>query len=198
MKFVIATKNQHKVNEFKRILEPLGIKTISQIELDINIDVEEDANTFEENARIKAKALFDATGLPTIADDSGIEVDALGKAPGIYSARYGGEQCKSDIERYELLLDNIKSVPDVKRTARFVCSIHLILDDVSEFNFTGVCEGKIAYEPQGEDGFGYDPIFLVDGKSFAELDGVKKDEISHRGIALRKLEKFLLKKEIIK
>lgn len=197
MKFVIATKNQHKVEEFKRILSPLGIETLSQADVGVDIDVIEDADTFEGNARLKAKALFDAVGLPTIADDSGIEVDALDKAPGIFSARYGGESCKNDIERYELLLKNIENVPDESRTGRFVCSIYLVLDDVNEYSFTGICEGTIGHFPQGKDGFGYDPIFLVDGKSFAEINGTEKDEISHRGIALRKLEKFLREKEII-
>lgn len=201
MKFVVATKNPHKLIEFKRILNPLGIEVLSQTDvatgmgIPMDIDVVEDADTFEGNARLKACAIFELTGLPTIADDSGIEVYALNGEPGIYSARYGGEQCKNDVERYELLLKNLND--ESNRDAQFVCAIHLIISHEKEHTFTGICKGQIGFKPLGNDGFGYDPIFMVDGKSFAELDGELKDMISHRGIALRKLEQFLKEEELI-
>lgn len=185
--FVIATKNAHKLVEFERILLPLGIEVCSQAAVNVDIDVVEDADSFEGNARLKARAIFEATKLPTIADDSGLEVDALDNAPGIYSARYG--DCANDVQRYELVLKNMKG--EKIRTARFVCCIYLILADGKEFSFTGVCNGEIGDKPSGADGFGYDPIFYVGKKSLAEIDGAQKDKISHRGRALRALKEFL-------
>ena len=190
MKLIAATNNAHKVVEFKRILEPLGCTVLSQKEAGIHVEAEETGTTFEENAYLKAKAVYDASGLPTVADDSGIAVDALNGAPGVYSARYGGPSL-NDVDRYEKLLHEMDGVPDEKRTARFVCAISLILSSDQVFGFTGVCEGKIGYGPRGENGFGYDPIFMVGDKSTAELLPEDKDKISHRGQALRKMEQML-------
>ena len=190
MKLIAATNNAHKVGEFKRILEPLGFTVLSQKEAGIHVEAEETGTTFEENAYLKAKAVYDASGLPTVADDSGIAVDALNGAPGVYSARYGGPSL-NDVDRYEKLLHEMDGVPDEKRTARFVCAISLILSSDQVFGFTGVCEGKIGYGPRGENGFGYDPIFMVGDKSTAELLPEDKDKISHRGQALRKMEQML-------
>ena len=190
MKLIAATNNAHKVVEFKRILEPLGFTVLSQKEAGIHVEAEEIGTTFEENAYLKAKAVYDASGLPTVADDSGIAVDALNGAPGVYSARYGGPSL-NDVDRYEKLLHEMDGVPDEKRTARFVCAISLILSSDQVFGFTGVCEGKIGYGPRGENGFGYDPIFMVGDKSTAELLPEDKDKISHRGQALRKMEQML-------
>lgn len=190
MKLIAATNNAHKVVEFKRILEPLGFTVLSQKEAGIHVEAEETGTTFEENAYLKAKAVYDASGLPTVADDSGIAVDALNGAPGVYSARYGGPGL-NDVDRYEKLLHEMDGVPDEKRTARFVCAISLILSSDQVFGFIGVCEGKIGYDPRGENGFGYDPIFMVGDKSTAELLPEDKDKISHRGQALRKMEQML-------
>lgn len=190
MKLIAATNNAHKVVEFKRILEPLGFTVLSQKEAGIHVEAEETGTTFEENAYLKAKAVYDASGLPTVADDSGIVVDALDGAPGVYSARYGGPGL-NDVDRYEKLLHEMEEVPDAKRTARFVCAISLVLSPDKAFSFTGVCEGKIGHGPRGENGFGYDPIFMVGEKSTAELSSEEKDKISHRGQALRKMEQML-------
>lgn len=190
MKLIAATNNAHKVVEFKRILEPLGFTVLSQKEAGIHVEAEETGTTFEENAYLKAKAVYDASGLPTVADDSGIVVDALDGAPGVYSARYGGPGL-NDVDRYEKLLHEMEGVPDAKRTARFVCAISLVLSPDKVFSFTGVCEGKIGHGPRGENGFGYDPIFMVGEKSTAELSSEEKDKISHRGQALRKMEQML-------
>ena len=184
MKLIAATNNAHKLIEFKRILEPLGFTVLSQKEAGIHLEAEETGTT------LKAKAVYDASGLATVADDSGIAVDALNGAPGVYSARYGGPGL-NDVDRYEKLLHEMDGVPDEKRTARFVCAISLILSSDQVFGFTGVCEGKIGYEPRGENGFGYDPIFMVGDKSTAELLPEEKDKISHRGQALRKMEQML-------
>ena len=192
MKLIAATNNTHKVIEFKRILEPLGYTVLSQKEAGIHIEVEETGETFEENAYLKAKSVYEASGLPTVADDSGIAVDALNGAPGVYSARYGGPAL-DDVGRYEKLLAEMENVPDSNRTARFVCAISLILSNEKVYSFTGVCEGKIGYAPRGENGFGYDPIFMVGDKSTAELSPAEEDKISHRGQALRKMEKLLRK-----
>jgi XTP/dITP diphosphohydrolase len=188
MKLIIATKNQHKVKEFERILNPFGIEVISQTDAGIHIDVEETADSFEGNARLKARAVFEKTGLPTIADDSGLEVFALNGAPGIYSARYGGEACKTDQDRCQKLLHEMKDIPDEHRTAQFVCCVYLILSKTQEYSFIGTCKGKIGYEPLGDNGFGYDPIFMVGDLSFGQLSDSQKDFISHRGNALMQLE----------
>lgn len=190
MKLIAATNNQHKVMEFKRILRLLGFEVMSQAEAGVEIEVDENADTFAGNARLKAEAVFAATGVATVADDSGLEVYALKNAPGVYSARYGGEGL-DDKGRYEKLLCEMKNVKDEDRGARFVCSICLVLSDAKKYSFTGVCEGKIAYQPDGENGFGYDPIFLVGGKSFSALTPQEKDEMSHRGKALREMARAI-------
>lgn len=183
MKIIAATKNQNKLREFGEILR--GFEIISQEEAGIDIDVEETGTTFEENSMLKAKAIFEATGIAAIADDSGLCVDALGGEPGIYSARYGGEDL-DDSGRVKLLLENMKSVPDEKRSARFVCVITLV-DKKGVITARGECEGKINYEPRGENGFGYDPVFYVEEykKTMAEISPDEKNLISHRGKALK-------------
>lgn len=184
MKLVVATNNSHKLEEFKRILEPLGIQILSQKEAGIHIQPEENGLTFAENAWIKAKAIFEATGLPTVADDSGLCVDALGGRPGVYSARYHGEDTPYP-EKMQALLDELKDVEDSRRTAQFVCAIACAWDAETKIETLGVCQGKIGYQPLGSGGFGYDPIFMVNGKSYSQLTGEEKDAISHRGLALR-------------
>ena len=191
IQLVAATKNAHKLIEFRRILEPLGYEVLSQEQVQVDLDVEETGSTFMENAALKAQAIFHATGLPTIADDSGLEVDYLNGAPGIYSARFGGEDL-SDQDKCNLILEKMKSVPKEKRTARFISAIYLILSDKDKRSYLGVCEGFIGNGMLGENGFGYDPIFMVDDTdSFATLSGEQKDALSHRGKALKKMEENL-------
>ena len=193
MKLVVATKNAHKLIEMKRILEPLGYEVLSQADVNVDVDVEETGTTFEENAALKARAIYQATGMVTLADDSGLEVDCLNGEPGIYSARYGGEG-KNDRDRCELVLQKLKGVPQKDRTARFVCVIHLIFNEEDQRTYRGECEGFIGEDFVGDNGFGYDPIFMVnDHDSFATLDGVEKDALSHRGRALEKLRQDLSK-----
>lgn len=182
MKLLVATGNRHKLQEFSRILSPLGIKTVSPADVGVELDVEETGTTFSENARIKAEALYKLTGLATVADDSGLCVDALDGRPGVYSARYMGDAPHS--EKIKGLLGELENVPDDKRTARFMCAICGVLGDSDIIEASGSCEGKIAYEPSGEGGFGYDPIFLCGDKSFAALSDAEKDAVSHRGKAL--------------
>ncbi|MBQ9109067.1 MAG: RdgB/HAM1 family non-canonical purine NTP pyrophosphatase [Oscillospiraceae bacterium] len=183
MKLIVATNNAHKLVEFGRILAPLGIEVHSQKEYCPDLDVEETGTTFAANARLKAEAVYKATGLMAVADDSGLCVDALDGAPGVYSARYAGENA-TDAQKIEKLLDEMKDVHDEKRTARFVSAICCIGPDLL-LECEGVCEGTIGYECRGEGGFGYDPIFYVDGRSYSEMSGEEKDAISHRGRALR-------------
>lgn len=184
MKLVAATNNKNKLEEFKRILEPLGVEVLSQKEVGVHIQPEENGATFAENAWIKAKTIFDATGLPTVADDSGLCIDALGGRPGVYSARYHGENTPYP-EKMQALLNELKDVEDSARTAQFVCAIACAWDKDTKIETTGVCHGKIGYQPLGDGGFGYDPIFMVGEKSYSQLSGEEKDAISHRGIALR-------------
>ncbi|MBQ3022798.1 MAG: XTP/dITP diphosphatase [Clostridia bacterium] len=191
MKIIAATKNKNKLREFGEILK--GFEIISQEEAGIDLDVEETGTTFEENSYLKAKAIYDLTGIAAIADDSGLCVDALGGEPGVYSARYGGEGY-DDKGRVTLLLKNMENVPDEKRSARFVCAITLVSGE-GIITARGECEGKIDYAPKGTNGFGYDPVFFVEkfGKTMAEITPEEKNEISHRGKALgifaEKLEK---------
>jgi XTP/dITP diphosphohydrolase len=191
MKLVAATKNEHKLVEFRRILEPLGYEVCSQADLSVDIDVEETGKTFVENAALKARAIYRATGCPTISDDSGLEVDYLNGEPGVYSARYGGPNA-TDRDKCELILQKLSGVPKEKRTARFVSAIVLILNENDERCFLGTCEGWIGEAMLGDNGFGYDPIFMVsDRDSFATLSGEQKDALSHRGNALKQLEENL-------
>lgn len=184
-RIIAATKNKNKIREFKQILPDYEILT--QEEAGIDIDVVEDGETFAENALKKAQAIFDATHIPALADDSGLEVFALGGEPGVYSARYGGEGL-DDAGRTQLVLEKMKDVDDFLRGAQFVCSIAFVTEE-GTFCSDGVVEGVLTHEPRGENGFGYDPIFYVPefGKTTAEMTAEEKNAISHRGIALAKL-----------
>ncbi len=193
MKFIMATNNSHKVVEFSRILSPLGIEAVSAKQAGVTLDdVDETGTTFAENARLKAMAAYKKTGMPSIADDSGLSVDALGGRPGVYSARYAGENA-DDSKKNNKLLSELKDVPDNKRTARFTSAICCVIDGDNIIEVEGVCSGSIAHSPKGEGGFGYDPVFLCGDKSYAELSPAEKDAVSHRGKALRKLEQELRK-----
>ena len=193
MKIIAATKNKNKLREFGEILK--GFEIISQEEAGVDIDVEETGSTFEENSYLKAKTIFEATGISAIADDSGLCVDALNGAPGVYSARYGGEGL-DDKGRTQLLLKNMRDVPDEKRSARFVSVITLVGNE-GIITARGECEGKIDYSPKGENGFGYDPVFFVEkyAKTMAEISPEEKNAISHRGKALEIFAKKLENKE---
>ena len=186
MKLVLASKNRHKLIEMQTILGQLGLEVLLESEVGIDVDVEETGTTFEENALLKAKAVMEASGMAAIADDSGLEVDALNGAPGVYSARYGGKN--SDAARTAFLLENMADVPEAQRTARFVSAIACALPDGRVVTARGTCEGTILFHTQGDNGFGYDPVFYVPeiGMTFAEADGARKNAISHRGNALKK------------
>jgi len=193
LKFIIATKNKKKLKELSRILEPLGIEAVTEFDLGITLpEVEETGNTFEENAYLKAKSALDTSGLPAVADDSGLCVDALDGAPGVYSARYAGEDAPDEM-RIIKLLENLKDVPTEKRTARFVSSICCVFPDGRKFTVRGTCEGTIDYSPKGDNGFGYDPVFLCGDKTFAEMSDAEKDAVSHRGNSLKLFAKELPK-----
>ena len=192
MKLIIASNNKGKIKEFKALLEPLGYEVVSQSEAGVNIEVEETGVTFAENAALKARAIFDATeNSAVLADDSGLVVDALNGEPGVYSARYGG--LGSDAERSAYLLEKMQGVADENRTARFMCCIHFVKADGSEISVQGKCEGKIGYEPLGENGFGYDPVFMYGDKSFAQVGADVKNAVSHRANALKMLLEELKK-----
>ena len=192
-KFIIASNNKGKAAELDRILNPLGITAVTAKSEGISLDdVDETGTTFAENAFIKAAAAFKKTGMPSVADDSGLVVDALNGEPGVYSARYAGENATDEM-RIEKLLRNLEGVPTEKRTAHFVSSICCIIDENTIITAEGTCNGIIAEEPKGDGGFGYDPVFLTDnGKSFAELTAEEKDKLSHRGKALRAMRLRLL------
>ncbi len=191
-KFLIASNNAHKISEFRRILSALDIEVVSASEACVDFsDVDETGETFAQNSLIKAQYAFENCGLPCIADDSGLCVDALDGRPGVYSARYGGEN-STDTDKINLLLSELEGVEEPNRKSRFVCSICCYIDKDDIINVEGTCEGYIGFEPKGDNGFGYDPIFYVEsGKSFAELTASEKDAISHRGEALRNLYKLL-------
>ena len=184
MKFVAATQNRHKLAELKAILS--GFEIISQQEAGADIDVVEDGQTFEENAYKKAYTLCKALNMPAIADDSGICVDSLDGEPGVYSARYGGSDVKEDIDRNQLLLQNMKDVPDGARGAKFVSCISCVFPDGRQVSARGECYGYILHEPQGNGGFGYDPLFFIPqaGKTMAQITPEEKNKISHRAKAL--------------
>lgn len=186
MKVVLASRNKHKLEEISRITEKFDMQLVLQSELGVDIDVEETGTTFEENSRIKAEAVMKATGLPALADDSGIAVDALGGAPGVYSARYGFDESLDDWGRLELLLKNTEHVPDGERQAKFVCVITLITPDGQTIQARGEIHGELLRAPVGENGFGYDPIFYYPpyGKSTAEMTPEEKNRVSHRANAL--------------
>ena len=191
MKFIIATHNKKKCEEMHRILSPLGVEVYTAEMLGIELtDAEETGLTFAENAEIKALSGCRESGYPCIADDSGLCVDALGGEPGIYSARYSGGH-GDDEANIVKLLGKLKDVPDEKRTAHFACAVCVCFPDGRIISLEGKCEGKIGYEKKGDGGFGYDPIFMVGEKSFAELTKEEKDALSTRGVALRELVKVL-------
>ncbi len=194
MKMVLASKNPKKLEEMAVILSQLGIEVVLESDVGVDVEVEETGTTFEENAALKAFAVMEAAGLPAIADDSGLCVDALGGGPGVYSARYGGEGL-TDADRYRLVLEGLQGQLD--RGAKFVSAICWAFPGGDRVEARGECPGVIGYAPQGENGFGYDPIFFLPEKkkTFAQLTGEEKNAISHRGKALEKfkeeLEKYL-------
>ena len=190
MKLVLASKNAHKLRELGEILAELGIEVLSEAEAGVDLEVEETGTTFEENALLKARAVCGASGLPAVADDSGLCVDALNGAPGVYSARYGGEAL-DDPGRCRLLLENMRGQLD--RRCRFVSAICCCFPGGDTVTARGECAGTLAYAPRGESGFGYDPIFFCPPlkKTFAELTAEEKNAVSHRGNALRKFKEEL-------
>ena len=193
MKLVLASKNEKKLREMDEILSSLGMEVISEAQAGVDVEVEETGTTFEENSLLKARAVMEASGLPAIADDSGLCVDSLGGAPGVYSARYGGPGL-DDTGRYRLLLGNMRGQP---RGAKFVSVITCCFPNGDVLTARGECPGTIAFAPMGEGGFGYDPVFFLPKlkKTFAQLTPEEKNAISHRGLALRafreKLEEYL-------
>lgn len=187
MEFLLATKNAHKIGEMNRILAPLGIRVVGEGDCGVALpEVEETGATFAENAALKARSACRASGLPAIADDSGLCIDGLDGAPGVYSARFAGEghDDQANIDKVLTLLADVP-VGDPRRKARFVCSICCCFPDGTDVTATGACEGEIATERHGENGFGYDPVFLCGDVSFAQMDAAAKDAVSHRGRALR-------------
>ena len=193
MELIIASNNQGKIREFKEMLSPLGYEPVSLKEAGINIEIPEDGETFSENAHIKAKAIYDIVKKPVLADDSGLAIEFLEGAPGVYSARYAGENA-TDLDRINKVLDELQGVDTELRGAKFICALYLILDDEREICVTAEAEGYIGYQPIGENGFGYDPIFMVDYEtSMACLTSEEKNAISHRSRALKALVKELSK-----
>ena len=194
MKFILASQNQHKLVEMQNILSAHGVEVVLQSELGLHVEVEETGATFAENAMLKAKAVMAASGLPAIADDSGVCVDALNGAPGVYSARYGGPEL-DDVGRYRLLLENMRGARD--RTAHFTSAIACAFPNGDTIEAEGICPGMIAYAPQGDGGFGYDPLFFLPQlrKTYAQLTPEEKAAVSHRGKALevfdQKLREYL-------
>ncbi|SDJ64542.1 XTP/dITP diphosphatase [Salimicrobium halophilum] len=192
---VIATNNKGKVKEFEQMFSALGTRVKSLQDFEEDIDVEETGETFEENALLKAETISRKWNIPVIADDSGIVVDALDGRPGVYSARYAGEE-KNDKKNLEKVLNELGSTSVKDRTARFVCVIAVAIPGEESFTKRGTCEGAIALQPRGEHGFGYDPIFIPNGykRTMAELTAEEKNSISHRRNALKKLEGWLREK----
>jgi XTP/dITP diphosphohydrolase len=190
IKIVLATNNKHKISEFRSCFSQMGIEAeiITVKEAGFNGEIVEDADTFEGNSYIKAKALCDFSGCITIADDSGLEVDALNGAPGVYSARYSGEHA-TDMENIEKLWAELKKVPEKPRNAKFVSAVCVCRPDGRVLTLRGECEGVIIDELQGEGRFGYDPVFLYEpmNKTFAEMTSEEKNSVSHRGRAIKKL-----------
>lgn len=191
-KIIFATSNEGKMREVRMILSDLGMEILSTKEAGISADIVEDGKTFEENACIKASAIQKLAGGIVLADDSGLEVDYLGGAPGIYSARYMGEDTSYDIKNRDII-DRLADAKGKERSARFVCAIAAALPDGEVLTTRGVIEGEIGYEIAGEGGFGYDPIFYLPerGLTTAQLSAEEKNEISHRGRALRKMKELL-------
>ena len=192
-KIIIASNNAGKLREFRAILEPFGLEVVSQREAGFCQDVEETGTTFAENAAIKAKAVYAAMHCPVIADDSGLMVDALDGAPGVYSHRFAGEGA-TDADRNAKLLHELDSIPAEKRTARFECVLCYV-DAAGETHFfSGTCEGRIGTTPAGENGFGYDPLFCVGDRTMAQMTEEEKNQVSHRANALAKLARYFQEK----
>lgn len=187
MKVVLASKNPHKLEEISQITRKFDMELVMESDLGVDVDVEETGTTFEENSFLKANAVMKATGLPALADDSGIAVDALNGEPGIYSARYGFDDTLDDWGRLQLLLKNTENVPDGQRQAQFVCVITMVTPEGRVIQARGEVHGELLREPKGVNGFGYDPIFYYPplGKTTAELSPEEKNRVSHRANALR-------------
>ena len=186
--FILASNNKNKLREYREILKPFDIEVISQSEAGINIDVEETGTTFAENAHLKAKTIYDMVKKPVISDDSGLSVDALGGEPGIYSHRFAGP---TDQDRINKILNLMENVEEKERTAHFTCAICFIDENGKEHIFEEICEGIIARKQEGTNGFGYDPIFLYEGKTFGELSSDEKNKVSHRSKAIRSFAKYI-------
>ena len=197
-RIIFATGNKNKIREIHEILGDLGWEILSMKEAGVSADIVEDGKTFEENALIKARAICKLAGEMVLADDSGLEIDYLNKEPGIYSARYMGEDTSYHIKN-KSLIDRLEGVPDEKRTARFVCAIAAVFPDGKELVVRGTVEGIIGYEEKGENGFGYDPIFYLPerGCTTAELPPEEKNSISHRGNALRLMKELLEREHLL-
>lgn len=193
MKVVLASNNANKLREMKAILAPLGWEILSQREAGVHVEPDENGETFEANSYIKAQAVMEATGLPAIADDSGVEVDALQGAPGVHSARYGGEACPDDKARNRLLMKHMEAVPDGQRGARFVSVITMVCPDGETVAARGELAGEILRQEVGSGGFGYDPLFYIpsEGCTMAEISPERKNQISHRAVALDNFVKKL-------
>ena len=193
MDFILASNNKKKLAEMQRILSPLGVNVVTAKMLGRKLDdVVEDGDTFEANARIKALHACRELDMPAIADDSGLCVDYLDGAPGIYSARFSGGH-GDDEANNDLLLEKLSGVPAEKRTAYYVCAICCVFPDGREITVRGECHGQIGFERDGNEGFGYDPLFIINGRTFGRYSAEEKDKISHRGNALRKLKEELEK-----
>ena len=195
---IFATGNENKMKEIREILGALPLEILSMKEAGVSADIVEDGKTFEENALIKARAICKLAGEMVLADDSGLEIDYLNKEPGIYSARYMGEDTSYHIKN-KSLIDRLEGVPDEKRTARFVCAIAAVFPDGKELVVRGTVDGIIGYEEKGENGFGYDPIFYLPerGCTTAELPPEEKNSISHRGNALRLMKELLERERLL-
>ena len=193
MKLVVASNNAHKIAELNAILSRLGMEVVSQREAGVHVEPEENGTTFEKNSYIKAKAVLEASGMAAVADDSGLMVEALGGAPGVYSARFGGAECKTDRDRLEYLLKKMEGQEN--RAAKFVSVITVLTPDGRKLVARGECPGVLLTEPHGDNGFGYDPIFFYPQKgcTFAELPAEEKNKISHRSRALKLLSERIQK-----
>lgn len=187
MRVILASNNENKLREMQQILSPLGWEILRQKDVGLHLDPDENGETFEDNSRIKAEAVMQASGLPAIADDSGVSVDALNGAPGVHSARYGGAACNTDEDRNQFLLKNMEQVPDGSRGAKFVSVITMAYPDGRIVSARGELAGEILRQKQGNGGFGYDPLFYIpaEGCTMAELTPERKNEISHRAVALQ-------------
>ena len=194
-KILIATKNKGKAHEFEHLMAPYGIEVLSLLDLNYEDDISEDGETFEENALIKARTIAKEYGITVLADDSGLEIDALDGAPGVYSARYAGD-ARDDRENINKVLFELAGTTNPEeRTARFVCSLALACENGDEYVVSGACEGLILNEKRGSEGFGYDPIFYLPhlGKTMAEIPKAEKNVLSHRSQAFQKLLEVLEK-----